>query len=199
MSGYRVRDLGDFFAAQAGFDNHLGGELHSGATLIEPLVHGFAKTAQPTVDVVNWGIEPSSDEKRKKRVANPAMQEWHRTRLNGTTPGRKSAPLNQVEPFSQFFNDLRDLKEIVAGIGIPYEDELAARSSNSSHQCAAVAWFLDHYDSRAMALSDSSRQIGAAIVRHHNFTSDGMFAASLPSFLNATCQRILLVEAGNDY
>ena len=52
---------------------------------------------------------------------------------------------------------------------------------------------------RAMALSDSSRQIGAAIVRHHNFTSDGMFAASLPSFLNATCQRILLVEAGNDY
>src|SRR5450759_676312 len=37
--------------------------------------------------------------------------------------GRKSASLDQVESFSQFFNDLRDLKKIVTVIGIPYDDE----------------------------------------------------------------------------
>jgi hypothetical protein len=58
---------------QAGFNDHLGGELHSSATLIEPFVHGFGKTAQPTVNVVDRGMEPSPDEKRKKRIANPAM------------------------------------------------------------------------------------------------------------------------------
>ena len=66
-------NLDDFFAMQAGFDNHLGGELHPSAALIDPLVHGFAKTAQPAVNVIDGGMEPSSDEKRKKRVANPAM------------------------------------------------------------------------------------------------------------------------------
>ena len=30
--------------------------------------------------------KPSSDEKRKKRVANPAMQKRHRARLDGPTP-----------------------------------------------------------------------------------------------------------------
>src|SRR5207244_13122377 len=102
---------------------------------------------------------------------------------NGTTTSWKPAPLNQFKSFSQFFNDLRDLKEIVTVISIPYDDELAARSSNSSHQCAAVAWFLDHYDARAMALRDSPRQIGAPLVRHHNFPRDAMFAPSIRSFI----------------
>ena len=69
----RNRDLGDFFAVQTGFDDHLGGELHSSATLIEPLVHGFGKTAQSTVNVVDRGMEPFPGEKGKKWIANPAM------------------------------------------------------------------------------------------------------------------------------
>jgi hypothetical protein len=66
-------NLGDFFAMQAGLDDHLRGELHSSATLIEPSVHGLGKTAQATVNVVDRGMEPFPDEKRKKRIANPAM------------------------------------------------------------------------------------------------------------------------------
>src|SRR5207249_9900701 len=60
-----------------------------------------------------------------------------------------------------------------------------------------VPWSLRRVRHGASAIARD--KIGAAIVRHHNFTGDGMFTASLPSFLNATCQRILLVEAGNDY
>ncbi len=67
------RDLGDFFAMQAGFNDHLGGELHSSATLIEPFVHGLRKTAQAAVNVVDWRMEPFPDQERKKRIANPAM------------------------------------------------------------------------------------------------------------------------------
>jgi hypothetical protein len=105
----------------------------------------------------------------------------------------------QSQTFSQFFNNVRDLKEIIAVIGVPYDDEPAARRRNSSHQCAAITWFLDRYDACLFALSDSSRRIGAAIVSHYNFTGDVMFSESSPSLLNAPCQSILLIEAGNDY
>jgi hypothetical protein len=107
--------------------------------------------------------------------------------------------LDQVKSFSQFFDEPRYLKEIIAVISIPYDDESAARRRNSSHQRTAVAWFLDHYDARSLALRDSSRRIGAAIVRHYNFANDVMFPERAPSFLNATCHGILLVEAGNDH
>src|SRR6266511_3908313 len=67
------RNLGDFFTAQAGFDDHFRGELHSSATQIEPVVHGLGKTAQATVNIVDRGMEPFPDEKRKKWIAKPAM------------------------------------------------------------------------------------------------------------------------------
>jgi hypothetical protein len=41
--------------------------------------------------------------------------------------------LDQIESFSQLFNDLGDLKEIVTVIGIPNDDESAGRRRNSSH------------------------------------------------------------------
>ena len=66
-------NLDDFFAMHAGFDNHLGGELHPGATLIEPLVHGFTKAAQATINVVYRGPEPFPDEKRKEGIPDPPM------------------------------------------------------------------------------------------------------------------------------
>src|SRR6266480_4395283 len=79
------RDLGNFFAAQAGFDDHLRCELHSSATQIEPVVHGLGKTAQATVNIIDRGMEPFPDKKRKKWIANPAMQKRHRAGSNGTT------------------------------------------------------------------------------------------------------------------
>jgi hypothetical protein len=127
------------------------------------------------------------------------MQKRHRAGSNGPAPGRKSAPLDEVEPIPQFFDDLRDLKEIVAGIGIPDDDESAFRSGNSSHQCAAIARITHHYHARPLILSDSSRRIGTAVVCHDYFAGDIVFAQSLPSFLNATSQSLLLIEAGNYY
>src|SRR6266566_9859639 len=79
------RDLGDFFAMQAGFDDHLRGELHSSATLIEPFVHGPGKTAQATVNVVDRGMKPFPDEKRKNGLPTQRCK-------NGIAPGRMEPP-----------------------------------------------------------------------------------------------------------
>jgi hypothetical protein len=118
--------------------------------------------------------------------------------LDRTTAGMKPASLDEVESFYQFFYDLRELKEIIAVVRVPDNDESAARCGNSSHQRAAIAGFVDRYDARSLTLGDSSRQIGAAIIRHQNFARDVMLAESFPHFLDATCQSILLVKAGNN-
>src|SRR5205823_13688512 len=65
--------LGDFFAVQTGFNDHLRGELHTCATLVKPFVHGLGKTTQTAVNVVDWCAEPSSCEKGENWIANPTM------------------------------------------------------------------------------------------------------------------------------
>src|SRR5262249_40100655 len=106
--------LGDSSAAQTGFNNHLRGEFHTRATLIKSFVHGFGKTAQTAVNVVNRRVEPLARKKGENRIANPAMQKRHRAGLNRTTTSGKPAPLDQIESFSQFFYNLRELKKIIA-------------------------------------------------------------------------------------
>src|SRR4029450_5853075 len=118
---------------------------------------------------------------------------------NPTHASGKPAALDQVESFSQFSYDLRQLEEIIAVVCVPYDDESAGRRGYSAHQCAAIAWFVDGYHARSLALGDSLGQIGAPIVRHQNLTSDVMLAQSSSSFLNARRQSILLIKAGNDY
>jgi hypothetical protein len=65
--------LGDFFAAQTGFNDHLRGELHTCATLVKPFVHRPGETTQTAVNVVDRRAEPSSCEKGKNWIANPTM------------------------------------------------------------------------------------------------------------------------------
>ena len=65
-------NLGDFSPEQTGFDNHLGGELHPGATLVEPLVHGFTKAAQATINVV-YRAGTISGRETKKGIPDPPM------------------------------------------------------------------------------------------------------------------------------
>jgi hypothetical protein len=76
---------------------------------------------------------------------------------------------------------------------------LAGCGGYSAHQCAAIAWFVDGYHARSLALGDSLRQISAPIVRHKDLTSDVVLQQSSLSFLNTRRQSILLIKAGNDY
>src|SRR4029453_18254267 len=122
-----------------------------------------------------------------------------RALYNGTTTGGKPASLHQVKSFSQFSYNLRDLKEVIAVISIPDDDESAARRCNSSHERTAIAWFLDHHDACMLTLCDSGGRIGAAIVRDYNFTGDVIFPESSQRFLDAISQSVGLIEAGNDH
>jgi hypothetical protein len=81
------------------------------------------KTAQTAVNVVDRRAEPFPCEKGKNWIANPTLQEWHRTRLNRTTTRRKPTSLDQVKSFSQFFYNLRELEKIVAVVRVRYDDE----------------------------------------------------------------------------
>src|SRR6266542_91162 len=93
----------------------------------------------------------------------------------------------------------RELAEIITVVSVPHNDESAVCRGNSSHQCVAIAWFLDCYDAHSLTLSDGLRRIGAAIVRHQNFTRNVVLAESSSSFLNACRQSILLIKAGDNY
>jgi hypothetical protein len=66
-------NLSDLFAAEDGFDDHPRGELHTRATLVKPSVHGFGKTPQTAVNVVDRRAEPFPCKKGKNWIPNPTM------------------------------------------------------------------------------------------------------------------------------
>jgi len=98
MQGYR--DLRYFFTTQAGLDDHLGRELHTGAPLVEPFVHGLGESAQATVDIVMKKDDKFPGPLNLGNPAEVSIRELAETivRMTGSKSEIVSKPLPHDDP-----------------------------------------------------------------------------------------------------
>src|SRR5207244_6252700 len=73
---------------QAGLDDHLRGEFHSGTPLIEALEEFFAKSAQATINIVDGRLKPPPHKQRKERIPQPAVDRRHGAPQDSAPAGR---------------------------------------------------------------------------------------------------------------
>src|SRR5258708_20461363 len=144
-------------------------------------------------------MEPALRQHRENRIAEPTMQDGHRARHDLATARRQTASLHQVITLAHLFEEARNLLEVVTAIGITHDDEATARRGYAAHQGTAITTLRDEDYSRAEACLDVLRPVGAAVVRHNQFSRDAIFTYRSLRLLDTFCQRVGLVEAGNDY
>ena len=193
------RHLGDARVAQARPDDHLGRELHPRAALAERLVVALPEAAQPAVDVVHRRAEPAPHEHREHRVAPPAVQEGHRAGEDRAAAGRQAAPLHERVAGAQLLDELRDLAEVVAVVGVAHDHPAAARRGDAAHERRAVATVLDRDDARTEPLGDLLGAVGAAVVGDDDLAGDAGLGQAAPRLLDAGRERVRLVEAGHHH
>src|SRR5688572_17312459 len=129
-------DFGDLCTEQARLDDHLGGEFHSGAALLQAMIQLLGETAKARVNIMHRRTEPPARENGEHRGTPPAVQKRHRTWENNATPAWQAAALHQIKTFPQLFHEAWHIKKIIAVISIPHDDVFADRKStrlNSSH------------------------------------------------------------------
>src|SRR5262249_26723333 len=107
---------------------------------------------------------------REHRIAPPSMQPWHSARPYDTATGRKPAPLDDVESFAEFLDELRNLQEIITVIGIAHDDELSPRGRDATHESTAIPSpsYIDNAGSKL--LGDRLTSIGASVIGNDDFS-----------------------------
>src|SRR4051812_1724425 len=123
MQGYR--HLGDThpepLRVDARFDDHLGRELHTRATLIKPLVVLLSKAAKSAIHVVYRCLEPLADKQREHRIPKPAMQEGHCPGPPRSPARRQPTALHEVVVLAEFLHEFWDLLKIVAVVRVTHD------------------------------------------------------------------------------
>ncbi len=189
--------LADARACEARLDDHLGGELHSGAPLVELLVQRLREAAKAAVDVVDGRAEPAPRDPREHRVAEPAMQARHRAGQHASAARLEAATLHEVVPLAEAFDERRRLAEIVAVVRIPHDDEAPARGFDPAHQRGAVPPAGDLHEPRAFGSRDCGGAVGAAVVSDHDLAGDSRVLDGGQRLPDARRERVRLVEAGH--
>ena len=103
------------------------------------------------------------------------MKKRHSARAYDTTPGRESAPLDDVESFTKFLHKLWSLQEIIAVIGIAHDNIFPSGSDDPTHERAAIS-SLAHVDQTSAEFRrDSLTSIAASIISNDNFSGYFLF------------------------
>jgi hypothetical protein len=84
------------------------------------------------------------------------------------------ATLDEVVPLAQLVDELRDLEEIVAVVGVAHKDELAARGGDPAHERVAVALLGDGHDARPEVFGELLRTVRGAVVRDDDLTTNAV-------------------------
>jgi hypothetical protein len=191
----RYRHLGDVRSPEARLDDHLGRELHPGATLIELLVMLLREPTHAAVDIVDRRPEPRPCERREHRVAPAAVEERHRSGHNAPAAAFQSATLHKGMALAQLAHELRELEEVVAVVGIAHHDVSAFGGGNAPHQGASVTPLLHLHEPCTLRGRDVFRSVSAAVVGNDYLTPDPVILHRLLRLAYASRQGVRLVEA----
>ena len=91
------------------------------------------------------------------RVAEIAVQERHGL---GADAAAKAIAHHEVGAVAKLGEEARDVRELVAVVGVGHEDVLAARGANAGVEGSAVAADGDGHDARAVVYRDLLRAVG---------------------------------------
>ena len=147
VSMERDRHFGDLLPVQAGFDNHLGGELHAGTAQIEAMEQGLRESSQAAIDIVDRGAKPTAGHDGEHGIAPPSMQKGHRARLNRATPPRQPTPHHKIVPLSQLVDEAAEIQKVVTVVGIAHDNVATSRCRNPPHERIAVPLRFHMHDS----------------------------------------------------
>src|SRR5205085_12489906 len=97
------------------------------------------ESTHSTMHVVDRRCEPSTRHPREHRVAPPPMKERHRAWEYPPSSAFQPTTLHQLVSGAERRDELWQLEQVVAIVGIADQDVLPARRGYSAHQRAAVA------------------------------------------------------------
>src|SRR5262249_33868862 len=130
------RDLRDLETGEPGVNRQLEVELHAGTHWPNPVVCGSAEPTKPAIHVGVAGAEQEIENRGERRVADEPMQARHVL----VTTGQIAATRDEVEPLvPQPVDKLGDEREVVGIVGIPHDQILTPRFSESLEICVPVA------------------------------------------------------------
>ena len=103
------------------------------------------------------------------------MKKRHGASPYDTATGRKTAPLDDVESFTQFLHELWSLQKIIAVVSIAHDDKFPSGRQNSTHEGTAIS-FLSYIDQASAELRrDRLTSIGASIIGNDDFSCYFLF------------------------
>src|SRR5208282_1713386 len=144
-------------------------------------------------------MEPSPRHQREDRIADPTVQNRHRSGHDLAPARRQTASLHQVVPFAQLFHKSGNLKKVIAAVSITHDDELTPRVGDTSHQSTAIS-FGGNTDQACPQLDRNfSRAIIAAVVCNDDFAGDSTFPDSGLRGPDAAGQGVSFVQTRNDH
>jgi hypothetical protein len=191
------RHFGDTHLEQRGFDDHFGGKFHAGRSQPHTLVGLLAEAAQTAIEIPDVTVpEEEPSEARERWISEVLMQRRHRALLNASA---EAVAHDEVRAPAQLLHEARDVAKIVAVVGIPHNDELAARSCDSAHQGVAVSLGLDADNAGSELLGDFDRTVGAAVVGHNDLARDVGIRNRKLRLANAGGQRLFLIQTRHYY
>ena len=109
--------------------------------------------------IPNRCFEKKTPQKTQRRIADPAILPWHRSRFDCTTTGRQAAAHDEVVPLPELFHKAPSLAKIVAIVGIAHDDPSAVRGLDSTAKRIAITFGRDANNAGTAFLSDLDRAV----------------------------------------
>ena len=191
-------DLGEFQTRQGGLDHHFRGEFHARRAEFHAGVGLLREPAHSAVEIVGGGLEKQSADEGEDRIANPAVLPWHRARRNRPTTGWHPTAHDEIVPLLEHFNKCRNVRKVVAVIGVAHEDPFSLSCFDAAAQGVAISFVRDGNHACALAGGDFARSVGAAVVSDHDLAGDSSRLDAQKGLANAGGEGFCLIEARHD-
>src|SRR5258708_32092476 len=159
-------DFGDAGADLGGLDDKLEGKLHTGAAQIQFAVERAPESSHAAVAVAYSRTEEKIHQPAQTGIAKISVQRRHGAGLDAAA---KAIAHNEVVAPAQFVDEIGNLAEIVAVIGVSHDDIFTAGGADARLQRCAVAPFGDADYGGSIVLGNFNRAIGRAVVRDNHF------------------------------
>ena len=122
------------------------------------------------------------------------MQRRHGTRQNSAL---ETVTHDQVITFAQLIYEFVQVREVVAVIGVPHENEASPGGGDSSAQGTSIAAGFDGHHPGTAVQGNLLRTIGTSIIRDDYLALDLMPDHGLQNFLDADAHGRAFIQAGH--
>src|SRR5580698_7240647 len=155
----RPQGYGNFRNARAQLfrlDDEFGSEFHSRAAHIHLIKNGAGKSPHPAMAVPDSRTEEKIQQRRKPRIADIFVVPGHGTRPN---PSPKTIAHHHVVAFAPLLQEMRNLGEVIAIVGVAHDDKAAPRRPDALSQGGSVALLFNPYDPSSSCFRNLDRSV----------------------------------------